>query len=74
MGMATCSFVRHQKPAWIERYPNVVHCDNCGAVFNKNTKFVRGYNVSEGTMTPEFVKVSDCKENCCPVCSTPIVK
>lgn len=74
MGFATYNFERHPKPAWIAGYSNLSHCSNCGAVFNNQTEFVRGYNVAQGTMPSQFVKTSNCKKGCCPVCDTPISK
>ena len=72
MGMATVNYTKHRPPAWMQGYANLAHCAECGTVFNKTTQFVRGYNVSEGTQPSSFVKVSNCKVGCCPVCDTPI--
>ena len=72
MGMAMYVSDEYKAPAWMKGYDNLAHCKKCDAVFNKNTEFVRGYNIQNGTMPFEFVKVADCKKGCCPVCNTPI--
>ena len=72
MGMAMYQETGYKRPAWSMGYPNLAHCKNCDAVFNKTTEFIRVVNVSKGTLPAEHVKVGNCKSGCCPICDTPV--
>lgn len=58
-----------QPPAWISRWPHLAFCSNCGAVWNRDAHFVRGYYQAQVTSAdPRFLKTGDCVRGECPIC------
>lgn len=58
----------YRPPAWMSLYNNLKHCKHCDAVYNATTKYAKVIPTSNGTQTPTFNYIRDCKENVCPCC------
>lgn len=58
----------YKQPYWIANKPDLKHCKFCNAIYNKHAKFVKVIDMSVGTETPRYTKISDCKPNICPIC------
>jgi hypothetical protein len=49
-------------------YKNTTVCGNCDEEYDSNVNWDRGFNLSEGTETPTFYKISSVEHGHCPIC------